>query len=267
MCSVTFWPRRDGYLLAMNRDEKWTRPAALPPSVRDAGGRIAIYPSESSGGTWIGLNDAAVSFALVNWYAVAARPPLQPVSRGEVVKRLLGASSRDEVPELLRTLPLGNVPPFRVAGIFPGTRSVWEWRWNGESMADLPGEWSPRQWLSSGLDEPQAQRIRGQTFASRCKHVEAGETGWVRALHSSHEPERGAFSMCVHREDAGTVSYTEIECDDRTGSLRYFVGSPCLANAATPPPIEFRLKLIASSRQETGSQPGLNDAVREVRDV
>lgn len=252
MCSITFWPRRDSYLLAMNRDEKWTRPAALPPSLRETGSRIAIYPSESNGGTWIGLNDTAVSFALVNWYAVTARPPLQPVSRGEVVKRLLGTSSPAEASDLLQSLPLRNIPPFRVAGIFPAARSVWEWRWNGDSAVTLPGDWSPKQWFSSGLDEPRAQRIRAQTCASRCGCAEAGESGWVRALHSSHEPERGAFSMCVHREDAGTVSYTEIECGDRTGSLSYFDGSPCLANAAAPAP-KFILTFSAP-RRSAGSR-------------
>lgn len=244
MCSVTFWPRRDGYLLAMNRDEKWTRAAALPPSLHDIGGHVAIYPSEPNGGTWIGLNNAAVSFALVNWYAIPARPLLRPVSRGEVVKRLLATSNSDEASELFATLPLENIPPFRVAGIFPAARSVWEWRWNGESMVASPGDWSPRQWLSSGLDEPQAQKIRGQTFSNRCGCADAGEADWVRALHSSHEPQRGAFSMCVHREDAGTVSYTEIECGDRTGSLRYFDRSPCLANAAAPR-LEFSLTFSA----------------------
>ena len=34
---------------------------------------------------------------------------------------------------------------------------------------------------------------------------------WMRRLHRSHVPAPGPFSICVHREDARTVSYTEIE--------------------------------------------------------
>src|SRR6266404_2165316 len=73
MCTVTFMPRRTGYCLAMNRDEKRTRPAGLPPAQRTIGGHGVIYPSEAGGGTWIALNDSGVSFALINWYSVAQR--------------------------------------------------------------------------------------------------------------------------------------------------------------------------------------------------
>ena len=37
MCTVSFIPRHEGYLLAMNRDEKITRGQATPPTVVEIG--------------------------------------------------------------------------------------------------------------------------------------------------------------------------------------------------------------------------------------
>ena len=73
MCTVTFIARRNGYALGMNRDEKLTRVAALPPAQYRLCTRDTLFPSEPNGGTWIGINDANTTFALVNWYSVPAR--------------------------------------------------------------------------------------------------------------------------------------------------------------------------------------------------
>ena len=50
---------------------------------------------------------------------------------------------------------------------------------------------------------------------------------WLRSLHSSHIPDAGAFSVCVHRPDAATVSYTEVECGPRELRMSYLAGNPC----------------------------------------
>ncbi len=82
MCTVSFIARRHGYLLAMNRDEQLTRAEGLPPKIVHVGERKVICPSEPGGGTWIAVNDAGVTFALINWYSVQARVQKNPVSRG-----------------------------------------------------------------------------------------------------------------------------------------------------------------------------------------
>ena len=86
MCTVTFIARKNGFALGMNRDEKLARATARPPSIEEIGGRRALFPSEPSGGTWIGVNDTGAGFALVNWYSISARVAGASVSRGVVVK-------------------------------------------------------------------------------------------------------------------------------------------------------------------------------------
>jgi hypothetical protein len=228
MCTVTFHPDARGFRLAMNRDEKRTRPIAGPPSVRRAGHRSAAFPTDPAGGTWTGINDARAAFALLNWYYAPTLPIPLPRTRGIVVTRLLETASPADAHRMVGELPLAHLQPFRVLGFFPATRESIEWRWDGARIESIRHPWVPRQWASSGFDEPTASRARNQVFEHRLADPDAGGILWLRRLHASHAPERGAFSTCVHRDDASTVSYTEIECRPAGSVLRYLQGSPCM---------------------------------------
>ncbi len=227
MCTVTFIPRPPGYRLAMNRDEKRTRVGGLPPSTKSAGGRAVVCPSEPGGGTWLALNDSGATLALVNWYSVSARVHALPRSRGEVVNAVSATASAAEAGERLARLPLRQVNPFRLVGIFPATREISEWRWDLKQLVRRRHRWRAQQWISSGFDEPAAQLVRGRTFRRAQRQKSAGTLGWLRRLHRSHFPGRGPFSTCMHREDAATVSYTEVVVGKRRAILRYVPGPPC----------------------------------------
>lgn len=229
MCSVTFWPRRGGYLLAMNRDESRARVAGLPPARFTVGSRSVVHPREPRGGTWISVNDHGVGLALVNWYAIAARAPAPAASRGDVVMALRDCLDPDDATARLHGLPLARTNPFRVMGFFPQRSWVGEWRWDLGKLVCRHGAWEPGQWLSSGYDEPAAQRVRGETFERMRAEGDAGSLTWLRRLHASHGPEPGPFSTCMHRTDAATVSYTEAEVCETSAVMRHSDGPPCCA--------------------------------------
>ena len=44
---------------------------------------------------------------------------------------------------------------------------------------------------------------------------------------TSHEPERGPLSVCMHRPEARTVSRTLVEVAGDSAAMRYLDGSPC----------------------------------------
>jgi hypothetical protein len=227
MCSVTFWPARGGYRLAMNRDELRTRVAGRPAATFSLGALTATHPHEPAGGTWISLNSGRVAYALVNWYAAPPTAGERAGSRGDVVLALRACLTPDEAHGRLAGLPLARLKPFRVAGVFPDSRTVSEWRWDGTSLQSLPGAWTPRQWLSSGHDEGAAQRARGAEFLARRSEAGAGGWPWLRRLHASHTAGSPALSTCMHRPDATTVSYTEVEATTPVATLRHWPGSPC----------------------------------------
>ena len=227
MCTVTLIARRHGYALGMNRDEKLTRVSGLPPARQRLGSRDVLFPSEPNGGTWIGVNDTGATLALINWYSITARVAGQTISRGEVVKCALRSDSSALVDAALAELPLARVNPFRLIGVFPTHKAVVEWRWNLERLEHLEHPWRTSTWISSGFDEPGAQQTRAKAFREALRQRSACGLDWLRRLHRSHGPERGPYSHCMHREDAATVSYTEISVSRQTATMRYTPGSPC----------------------------------------
>jgi len=227
MCTVTFIARQGGYCLGMNRDEKLTRPAGLPPKKRNVNGCNVISPSEPGGGTWIAVNDCGTTLALINWYSITTRFDTRAVSRGEVINRVATAGSPHVAQTQLAELPLKHINPFRLIGVFPMTGEIVEWSWNLKQLVRCNLRWQRQQWISSGFDEPTAKRVRGKTFRLARQQSSAGSLNWLRRLHRSHSPNSGPFSTCMHRVDAATVSYTEVNVTTRNASMRYHIGAPC----------------------------------------
>jgi hypothetical protein len=251
MCSVSFLPNSRGFYLGMNRDESLQRPAANPPERFTRVGRVALYPTEPTGGSWVGVNDAGLTLALINWYAAprsGVRPAADPkngggaarlfggrrdarpaLSRGIVVPSLLAATSVEEVRAAIAALPRQDMAPFRLLTFAPRERRVFEFRWDQHTLDEMPHAWEPRHWFSSGHDEPRAQHERGQVAREAWREARAGSLPWLRRLHGSHEPVRGPFCFCMHRKDAATVSYTEVVVTNRAATMRYHDGSLCTA--------------------------------------
>jgi hypothetical protein len=240
MCTVTFSPRRHRYALAMNRDEKLGRIAGLSPAKKIIHGCKVLSPSEPGGGTWISLNDRGVTFALINWYAITARVKSERVSRGRVVNAVGVLDSPASASLILEKLPLKKINPFRLIGIFPETNEIAEWRWDLKKLVRKKHRWQSQQWISSGFDEPAAQRIRGETFRRALNLKSAGSLDWLRRLHRSHAPSAGPFSICMHRADAATVSCTEVAVAPNRAVMRHHAGAPCQCDDV--PVYHLRLK-------------------------
>jgi hypothetical protein len=169
-------------------------------------------------------------------------------SRGEVIKKLVGISTSDEISTAVKKLPLRKLRPFRLIAVAPREMRVIEWRWNLRRLTRRDHEWQRQHWFSSGFDERRAELERGKICASFVVPLRRDDPGkretsrrgrragvnaagyslkWLRRLHRSHEPERGPFSICMHRPDAATVSYTEVSVQNRHVIMRYRPGPAC----------------------------------------
>jgi hypothetical protein len=232
MCTVSFVPNKRGFYLAMNRDEKRSRHAAVAPSAVDLRSARAIFPREPNGGTWIAANDAGVCLALINWHRVDREPKRDLISRGQVVRELAGKSTADEIANGVIELPLHKLRPFRLIAFLSSEKALTEWRWNLEWLTMRNHEWQRQHWFSSGFDEGRGELERQRV----CDATYDGQIGrslrWLRQLHRSHAPKRGPFSICMHRPDATTVSYTEVAVSGRRATMRYKPG-PCCSKGST----------------------------------
>jgi hypothetical protein len=228
MCTVSFVPRKNGYAVGMNRDEHRSRALAWPPRYSERNGLSAIYPSEPSGGTWIGVNNSGLLFAVLNWYSVDAHAlaPKQR-SRGEVIPQLIFAPDARAAEMGLTTARLQGTHPFRLIGIDPQERTIYEWRWNGSKIGKSKFPWTRRHWFSSSLSDARAEEYRNATCIAAAGGADPEGPEWLAELHRSHRPFSGPYSICVHRPDAATVSYTEVLLDSQRLSMRYIAGAPC----------------------------------------
>lgn len=235
MCTTTFWPGTCGYRLGMNRDERRTRVRALPPVLESFADVSVSGPSEPGGGRWISLNSAGVTYFLVNWYSVPQAPMASAMSRGAIVSGLRQMCDLSAAKRCIESFSLDRFLPFRAGAVFPAERVAAEWAWNSKTLQFRELPWAPAAWISSGADEARAQQIRQASIERYAGRRAGDEPGFVRDLHSSHDPAAGADSICMHREDAVTVSFTEIDWKHGVGgTLSYWDGPPCLRNALEP---------------------------------
>jgi hypothetical protein len=187
------------------------------------------------------LSERGLAFALINWYEKPQRDRRLAISRGVVIPRLLQADGIEAADALLKQMPLARINPFRLIAISLSDATIREWRWDGEALKLLRPDWRRHHWFSSGLDEALANRKRKKVVQAKSRAASAETPDWLRRLHRSHAPARGAYSICMHRDVAETVSYTEIAATSRLAKMTYAPGAPC-----TPmPKRRTRLKLGA----------------------
>ena len=228
MCTLTVVTSNDTYLMAMNRDEKVTRSAGLFPEIHEFDGIRAIYPNDGDGGTWFATNEYGITFALLNWNDIATCGiGAKTQSRGRVIPALIDSRSLSDLHAVFDVSNFKGMMPFRLVGAFPWQQEIWEWRWDSKQLGFQVHMWESRHWFSSSLSDDRAERLRGTTCRDAQHESDAGSVPWLRRLHASHGGGSGPFSLCVHREDVKTLSYSEIMVTPRHVQMGHFRGSPC----------------------------------------
>ena len=258
MCTLTVVTGNGTYRIAMNRDEKITRGAGLPPQIHEFDGTRVICPGDGTGGTWIAVNEYGTALALLNWNDIG--PPRiaadKTRSRGRVILALIDSRSLSQLHTVFDISNFKGMLPFRLVGIFPLERKIREWRWDSARLQLHIHPWQSRHWFSSSLSDKRAESVRGAACRNAQDESDAGSGPWLRRLHASHAGGPGPFSLCVHREHVRTLSYSEFECTSASIRLEHFLGSPC--NMGRRHSIEIRR---ARSLTLFGRSPGVTVAI------
>lgn len=253
MCTVLITPRlQGGYLLGANRDEVHCRPRALPPTCSVEEGVTVLAPTDPlGGGTWIAVNSHGLGITLLNGYDADVKIPAEPpLSRGLVVKSLASSQSLEELLQRVETAivpELDRLYGFVLLAVASG---------DGEAPEALRLSWDqvelkqeaialPHLEISSSYETQAVRRERARALAPLLAHY-PGSLEELRGPFSAHLPERGPFSVCMHRDDAATVSHTGIEVSSETIEMQYIDGSPCTLNIPDGPDVQA----IVISRRE-----------------
>jgi hypothetical protein len=223
MCTVSWIRRDEGYQLFSNRDEQRTRRRAAGPQTLLLGGVRALAPLDGEfGGTWIAANEFGLSLCLLNG---SGGSPLK-LSRGLVIMRLIQAKCLAEAGERIAGMDLSEFAPFSLLGLGPGSPAVL-FRWDGSRLAAIPDADRQMPLVSSSFDGAGAEVERRGTLERLQAESGGLRTGSLLAFHRSHEPAQGAYSPCMHREDAETVSFTWVTVSAAEVRLYYAPGAPC----------------------------------------
>lgn len=227
MCTVTWRALEDGrgYEVVANRDEQRTRLPAEPPAIRRVGATRVVAPVDGdAGGTWVGVNEHGVALCLLNGrLRRGEEPPTGFRSRGLLVGDLLPCPSIDEVLETVRAHDLDVYRGFRLLVFAPGLGPQ-VLAWSGRHPTIGPAGDPPQ--ISSPKDPAAARAARVPAY-ERMVREPGVSTERLLAYHRSHRPERGPVSVCMHRDDAHTVSASHVRVDADEIAFAYAPGPPC----------------------------------------
>ena len=230
MCTVTIVQAGAtidaGFRMACSRDESHGRAPALPPQQHVYDGVKTLLPVDpSSGGTWVGVNEHGVALTLLN-YNLPAPPIGRDRSRGDVIPTLLPAGSVDEVISRAGTIERDRMMPFRLVACDGERVLLWKSTEPIETAEVNKWDGQPLMFTSSGLGDHLVEGPRRALFDSWFSDDPLKVLQEQKAFHRHKWPGQEHLSVCMHREDARTVSYTTIDVRPPVLSMFYHPDSP-----------------------------------------
>ena len=216
-------------LVAANRDEYLTRPAAPPARMAQGSGGLAFVAPQDleAGGTWMGLNAPGLFVGLTNRpVEVRARDRR---SRGLLVLDALGFDKAAGVASEMREGLEGAYNPFHM--LYADGHETF--------LTCLRADGAETRRLEPGVhvvgnrdaDDPDAQKVRRIQREVDQIDPEAPFDRIVseltRVLRSHADPERPLENTCVHTPEYGTRSSTILASAGEHRGYWYADGPPC----------------------------------------
>lgn len=227
MCTVSWIHEDGGYQLLCNRDEQRTRRRALPPGVRQRQGVSYIAPMDGDfGGTWIAANEFGVTLCLLN---AVAKEPMRGgpfTSRGLLLPELMSSKTVWEAGERVWDRDLSPFAPFTIAALEPGEPAM-VMEWDGVEKAVIPYAEPLLPLTSSSYESRAVAAARRRDFASKCRNAGKVDADALYFFHESHNGRPDAFSTCMHRPDAETVSFSWVRVTPEEVDFFYSPEAPC----------------------------------------
>lgn len=208
MCTVSFVPLQNGFLLTSNRDEKSYRPT-ISPQVYAENEMKLLYPKdEKVGGTWIVARNDGTSIVLLNGAFINhIKLPNYSKSRGVILMEIIQA----KFPLLyFQELNLENVEPFTL--IIFQLNTLTEVKWDGNDKHTFEKSIKkPHIWSSATLYNRKQKNYRKQWFDEFCRYNAPLSIEKTLLFHSTTQSDNTEYGLVINREDkTKTVSITQL---------------------------------------------------------
>lgn len=209
--------------VTFNRDERRTRPPAIPPDQHIYDDRLAVHPIDLlGGGTWIAVSSAGLVFALLNGYSEDYSDDDSRVraakSRGLIIPAFLSADTLGDATTHLQSLDPSAFLSFRLVII--GDDGAREAVSNGRQLECLDVREGEVWMRSSSSVRPEVVLPhRGAMFQQDVapSRSAAAQDHFHLTGHATDQ----ALGVLMERDDARTVSVTTVEVFATRAAMTY----------------------------------------------
>jgi hypothetical protein len=197
-------------------------------AVRDGVGFLAPVDGDF-GGTWIATNEFGVSVCLLNGTNLTRSGGCHPGkarSRGLLLLDLISSSSVAAVCERVREAELAAFAPLTLA-VLETAKPAALVDWNGSQKTFVFQSVRCFMLTSSSFDTKEVRKRRREEFNHLMDSAASCDPKLLSAFHRSHSPARSAYSVCMHRPDAETVSFSRVRVSQAQTVFFYTPAAPC----------------------------------------
>lgn len=220
MCTVTYVPAPDGFVLTHNRDEAPYR-SSKEVSETQNGSKTLIYPRDTkAGGTWIATTPTGeITVCLLNGaFEKHHHEPPYRRSRGLVLLDFLDVQNTQDFYE---HYDLQGIEPFTLLAF--SLHKVEEFRWDGiqRHLKNLPYD-QTHFWCSATLYPAPMRARREQVFRDWLPKHPHPTPDDLLALHQNGQVGDPENDFVMNRaEKVKTVSITQVVYDSGRAHLKY----------------------------------------------
>ncbi len=209
MCTVTYLPKSNGFIITSNRDEAPNRVSALHPDVYFEDGVKLLYPKDPQGnGSWLALAEDERAVCLMNGgFEPHKRKDSYKHSRGLIVTRFF---SYKNAADFIENYDFSGVEPFTL--VIAEFGKLYELRWDETNyhLKEMDAK-EPHIWSSTTLYTPEITAKREEWFAKWLKTNDQYIVDNIRKFHKFGGDGDHNNDLIMHRGDIiSTVSITSI---------------------------------------------------------
>ena len=199
MCTVSYVPLENGFILTSNRDEQSGRPASVPPDFYVTEEGLSLYyPKDPMGkGSWIAASEDERMVCLLNgaFHSHKHQPPYNR-SRGLVVLETF----EYETPfDFYQSVDLKEVEPFTMIMVWSGL--LFEFRWNGKEKYFLSLPHQPHLWASSTLYSDEVMALKRSWLKEYLEMNPSPTQGMMVGFHEHGGISDPINGMCISRSN------------------------------------------------------------------
>lgn len=223
MCTVTYLPTPNGFLLTSSRDEKVIRPTLKPKTYIHNSCKL-IYPKdEIANGSWIAASNKKTMACLLNGgFTNHIKKNNYTKSRGQVLIDCLEIQNFEDA---ILDIDLKNVEPFTLLFInFKDEIVFHQLVWDGSlKHHQIIPRHTPKIWSSSTLYSEKDKIERISWFTNWLNKYKEDEDKNILSFHTTKHSDISSKNVMMKRDDElQTVSVSQIKIDDKNQLFFYF---------------------------------------------